>query len=60
VLQQLAGGHADGETLDIANVLGSRPLEFSPGKTGGLITVRRPGATALDSPVLWPNSALTK
>jgi hypothetical protein len=34
VLQQLAGGQADKETLDVANVLLSRPPEFQPGEGG--------------------------
>lgn len=33
-LEQLAGGQADSETMEIANVLVSIPPEFSPGKTG--------------------------
>jgi hypothetical protein len=36
VLEQLAGGKADPETLEVTNVLVSIPPEFSPGKTEAL------------------------
>jgi hypothetical protein len=34
VLEQLAGGQAHPDTLEVANVLVSIPPEFSPGKLG--------------------------